>query len=114
VLVVEDEPLVALDLTEALKDAGAHVVTAHKIADAIAAVDRVKIEAAVVDIRLGGEDCAPLCHHLARRDIRFLFYSGYTIAPNDWGDVPVVPKPASRAQIVEAVGQLFGSRQQAA
>jgi len=42
VLVVEDEPFVALDLAEALKGAGAHVVTAHKVADAVAAVDKIR------------------------------------------------------------------------
>ena len=114
VLVVEDEPLVALDLAETLTTAGAHVVTAHAIAEATVAVENIKIDAAVVDIRLGGEDATPLCQHLARRDIRFVFYSGYKEALVGWNAVRVVEKPATREQIIDAVGHLCASHQQAA
>jgi DNA-binding response OmpR family regulator len=114
VLVVEDEPLVALDITTALQDAGAHVVTAHSLADATAVMERIKIEAAVVDIKLGAEDVSPLCRHLSQRDIRFVFYSGYKDPPVGWDAVPVVEKPARPQQIIDAVEMLLRSFNRAA
>jgi CheY-like chemotaxis protein len=116
VLVVEDEPLVALDLAQALDRAGADVGIVRSIAEGIAAVEKANnTHVAVLDIKLSnGEDVAPLCRHLSQRGIPFLFYSGYTIAPDDWAHVPIVNKPASREEIVEAVGQLRVSHQQAA
>jgi CheY-like chemotaxis protein len=114
VLVVEDEPLLALDLAEGLTAAGANVVAAHAIADACAAIEKIKISVALLDIRVGAEDVTPLCRLLVERDIRFAFYTGCRDAPEGWGDVPMVVKPASREQIVEAVGLLFGTFKQAA
>src|SRR4051812_8046026 len=81
VLVVEDEPLVALDLTETLTTAGAHVVPAQSISQAKGAMEKTKVHAAVLDIGLRGENCASLCDYLAERGVQFLFYSGYTLAP---------------------------------
>ena len=114
VLIVEDEPLVALDLTETLTRAGAHVVAAHSIAQAVAAIEKIKVRAAVLDIGLHGENCASLCQYLSQRGVQFLFYSGYTLAPNEWDHITVIRKPASGDDIVNAVGLLCASRQRAA
>lgn len=113
-LVVEDEPLVELDIAEMFTASGAHVVSACKIADAILAVDRIKVCVAVLDIDLGGEDCSPVCRHLSERGIPFLFYTGYPAAPDGWTEVPIISKPAHRSQIVDAVERLCRSHQQAA
>ena len=43
-----------------------------------------------------------------------MFYSGYKNAPVGWDAVRVVEKPASREQIVDAVGQLCSTHLQAA
>ena len=114
VLVVEDEPLLALEIAEALTASGAHAVCARRIADAIQAVDLHQISAAVLDINLGTEDCSVLCQHLSRRQIPFVFCTGYLAPPDGWADVPVITKPAERTQIVEAVERLCGSHQEAA
>jgi DNA-binding response OmpR family regulator len=68
-LVVEDEPLVGLDIAETLTTSGASAMSAGKVADAIAAADRAEVSAAILDIRLGGEDCSPVCQHLSARGI---------------------------------------------
>src|SRR4051812_14467505 len=72
-------------------------------AQAIAAIEKIKVGAAVLDIGVVGENCAPLCRYLSQRGVQFLFYSGYTVAPDEWGHVPIIRKPASREQIVDAV-----------
>jgi CheY-like chemotaxis protein len=114
VLVVEDEPLVGLDIAEALTTSGATVVSASMVADAIASVDRPELSAAILDIRLGGEGCSPICQHLSERGVPFLFYTGCNIALDGWSDVPILAKPANHQQIIDAVELLCGSCQQAA
>jgi DNA-binding response OmpR family regulator len=114
VLVVEDEPLLALDVTEALTAAGAEVTCEYSVADARVTMALIKIDAALVDIKLNGQDASPLCRLLAERPIPFVFHSGYSTAPDGWDHIPIVEKPASREEIVEAVGRLYGARKQAA
>jgi CheY-like chemotaxis protein len=114
VLVVEDEPLVGLDLVDMLEAAGAYVVSAKSAGEAISSLDRFQITAAVLDINLGDHDCSAVCEHLWKRDIPFLFYTGYSPTLGDWDNVPVLQKPAVPQEIVEAVERLCGSRQRAA
>ena len=103
---VEDEPLVGLEIVEALAVCGAHVITARREPDAIASVDRHQISAALLDINLSGEDCSVLCQYLSQRRIPFAFYTGYTTPPDGWSNVPIISKPAHRAQIVDTVERL--------
>jgi CheY-like chemotaxis protein len=114
VLVVEDEPLVGLEIVGALAACGAHVFSVRREADAIGAVSRHQISAALLDIDLGGEDCLVLCEYLSQRQIPFAFYAGYTTPLDGWNNVPIINKPAHRAQIVDTVERLCGSHQQAA
>jgi CheY-like chemotaxis protein len=114
VLVVEDEPLVGLDLVDVLEAAGAHVVSTKSAHEAIASLDRFRITAAVLDINLGDHDCSTVCEHLWKRDIPFLFYTGYSLALGGWDSVPVIQKPAVPQEVIEAVQRLCGSREQAA
>ena len=113
ILVVEDEPLVGLEMVETLTASGAHVVYACRVAEAIKSVGLCQITAAVLDIKLGGNDCSVLCHHLSQREIPFVFYTGYTTPPDGWSDVPIITKPAQRTQLVDAIKRLCGSPQHA-
>lgn len=105
VLVVEDEPLVSLDVAQLLQECGATVVSASSIGTALARAASPEIAAAVLDINLAGEDCSPVCQHLSERGIPFLFHTGYTDAPvlKQWSAAPVVHKPASGERILEAL-----------
>jgi CheY-like chemotaxis protein len=114
VLVVEDEPLVGLELVETLSSCGARVVSACRVADAIKSVDLHQISAAILDINLGREDCSALCQNLSQRRIPFVFYTGYATAPDGWSDVPIITKPAQGTQIVDTVERLCRSHQEAA
>ena len=113
VLVVEDEPLVSLNLVDLLTAEGAHVVCAKRSHEAIQSVERFQVTAAVLDINLGDHDCAAICQYLRERGIPFLFHTGYSEPLNGWS-VPLVKKPASPQEMTDAVERLCGSHQQVA
>jgi hypothetical protein len=72
VLVVEDEPLVALDVADCLKAAGAQVIIARTLADALRESASANLSAAVLDHGQGGRasaqarEPATACNHACR------------------------------------------------
>ena len=111
---VEDEPLVGLEVAEVLTARGANVVSSSRPTEAIKAVDAMDLSAAVLDISLGSENCSVVCQRLAERGVPFLFYSGYAHGPDGWAEVPVIAKPAHPDQLVDAVAHLCRSHVEAA
>ena len=109
ILIVEDEPLIALDVCEALRGAGASVIAGTNVSDALRLIWQAEIAAAVVDIKLGADDCSRVCRALASRDIPFVFYTAYAAAPvlEEWPGVPVIAKPSSTTNIVAAIEKLI-------
>lgn len=79
VLVVEDEPLIAIVLADILIDAGCVVVgPAYDTDQALARISSDVIDAAVLDVNLGsGQTSAPVADVLAERAIPFIFATGY-------------------------------------
>src|SRR5262245_28235885 len=94
VLIVEDEPLIALDLHRAISAAGASVLAANSVSDALDLIAYAQIAAAVVDVNLGSQDCGPVCAALRKRQIPFMFYTGYQSEQmfELWKDAPVAVK----------------------
>ena len=107
VLIVEDEPLIALDLHDTLHKAGASIIAATTIKEALELIARAQICAAIVDVKVGGQDCSSVCDALAKRSIPFMFYTGY-YAPSlsQWPAAPAVGKPAAGSILVDAIVQL--------
>ena len=108
VLIVEDEPLIALDLHAALSAAGAGIIAATETAEALRLIRRNDISAAVLDISLGDRDCTEVCQALLHHRVPFLFHTGNADAAmlKAWPHVPVLTKPASSAEIVARVADL--------
>jgi CheY-like chemotaxis protein len=82
ILVVEDEPLVALLVTGILEDAGCIVVgPAYDVRSALTLFAREIPDAAVLDINLGGnETSAPVADALEGAGIPFIYATGYGAA----------------------------------
>jgi CheY-like chemotaxis protein len=97
VLIVEDEPLIAMMLEDFL-DALGHTVaaTADNCAAALARIDEGGVEAAILDVNLrGGEQSWPVADRLAANGIPFVLATGGagdSIAPQHRGR-PVLSKP---------------------
>jgi len=109
VLVVEDEFLVAMLIEEMLESAGCVVIGPFpRVPEALDAVDRDPCDAAVLDVNLGGERIDPVAAALSRRNVPFVFVSGYgTIGmPRDYSDRPRICKPFKLAELLGTVSSL--------
>jgi len=107
-LIVEDEPLIALELHDALRASGASILAATTIKDALHLIAYAQICAAIVDVNLGDQDCSSVCAALARQSIPFMFYTGCSTAPSltVWAGAPAVDKPAPSGKIVDTITRL--------
>lgn len=78
VLVVEDEPIVRLDLVEILRDAGAIIVAeAGSLEDGLRKAEADIFDAAVLDQNLNGQSSQPLARLLTEKGAAVVFVSGY-------------------------------------
>ena len=113
-LLVEDEYLLALCLTEIVEQLGAVAVgPVATVDDALALIrDDPRIDAAVLDVNLGGEPVFPVAAALRMRAIPFVFASGYDAAtlPEGYRDVAVCPKPIDARAVTSALASLRGDR----
>ena len=96
VLVVEDEPLVAIMLEDALQDFGYQVVgPVENLKAAIQLAASERLDAAVLDINIDGTISEAVADQLMARSIPFLLVSGYQRDLGlRFGNVPLLRKPA--------------------
>jgi PAS domain S-box-containing protein len=96
IMVVEDEALVALALRESLDEMGFSVLGPfNRISEAMVALRNNRVDAAVLDVNLGGELIYPLADVLAADRVPFVFITGYgaeEIEPR-YAKVPILQKP---------------------
>ena len=108
ILIVEDEPLIALDIADALQQAGAAVLTTDTLKHALVEVERPGIAGAIVDRALKDGDTTPLCERLNERGIPFMVYSGFSqTGRGACALAPHLEKPATDAQLVMAMVNLL-------
>jgi CheY-like chemotaxis protein len=111
ILVVEDEYLIAMSLQDALENAGSIVVgPVPSVEKAIKTIELDRhIDAAVLDVNLGGVLAYPVADMLIARKIPFVFTSGYedNVLRNRYAQVKNCPKPylfrAMEEALVEAM-----------
>ena len=110
ILIVEDEPLIAIDIANAFTQAGARVLTARSLRDALTAVEDGALSAAVLDHALGDDDSSQLYARLKERNIPFVLHSGYSQLDGACRDGVQVGKPASPQALVSVVQELLSTR----
>ena len=110
VLVVEDEPLVALHVQEFLENAGARVLLAHALPTARIHARHPNLSAAVLDHGLKSDDTSEICSILKERDIPFVVYSGYSKLQGDCADGELVRKPAPPHVLVATLAGVLGEQ----
>jgi|SRR6185312_185132 len=108
VLVVEDEYFIADDLAQALDEAGAIVVgPASTVEEAFALLERERPDLAILDINLKGKVSFAIADELARRELPFVFATGYESGaiPDRHAQRPRWQKPLRIEEMLAALGE---------
>jgi DNA-binding response OmpR family regulator len=110
VLIVEDEPMVALQIEDILQEAGFEIAGCVGSLDkALAILKNDDCDVAILDANLRGDSVAPLANLLQQRSKPFLFVSGYERAylPEAFLDAPLLSKPFEPGELITTVRQLL-------
>jgi CheY-like chemotaxis protein len=113
VLVVEDEPLLAMELTLEIQEAGAEAIgPASSCTQALDLIRSEHPDIALLDGNLNGERIDAVADELAARDTPFAFVSGYgrEHLPEGHTDRPIISKPFVAAEIVAMIARLADCR----
>lgn len=104
VLIVEDEPLIAMMLEDFLETLGHRVAgTCESLDEAIAMVDEGGFDLAIIDVQLkDGQQVWPLADRLAAAGTPYIIATGGHVEPppEQHADAPVLSKPYT----IEAIG----------
>ena len=107
ILIVEDEPLIALDIAEAFAPTGAELTTTTTVQHALVLAHHDGLSAAILDHALPDGDCSILCELLKKRSIPFLVYSGFGPGGHGCQSAPYLGKPAHPEVLVTMLEDLI-------
>ncbi|HEX7007548.1 MAG TPA: PAS domain S-box protein [Alphaproteobacteria bacterium] len=116
ILVIEDEPLIAMEIESYLTGAGCHVIgPAGTIKRATQLIADTACDAALIDANLRGHPVDELAAALTRRNIPFVFATGYgrDALPGAFRDAPMLAKPFTERQALAALRELIGGNRRA-
>ena len=112
ILIVEDEPLIAMMLEDFLDSLGHTVAaTCDTVSDALARVVQGGFDVAIIDVNLNGERVWPVADLLAEKGVPYILATGGHIEPppTEHASVPVLSKPFTLDAIEPALEQACGS-----
>lgn len=112
ILLVEDEELVALELSTELSRLGWAIVGPAATLKEAQSLLSSSFDAAVLDVNLRGRSVYPLAEALEERHVPFVFCTGYETADPEgrFPEVPVIRKPAHPAAVSAALSDLLKAR----
>lgn len=111
ILVVEDEPILAMCVEDMLSDMGCVVIgPALSMKDAKRLASEVKLDAALLDINMGDGPTFEIAQMLIASSVPFCFATGYGSAgvPEELHGLPVLSKPFTRPSLEAALHGLIG------
>jgi CheY-like chemotaxis protein len=111
-LVVEDESLIAMDLVDALGNFGADLAKPVNTQKAcLELLEASSFDCALLDANLHGRSVDDIAAALTRRKIPFVFVTGYGRSglPTAFQHAPVLAKPVTEEQLLEAVTALVST-----
>jgi PAS domain S-box-containing protein len=110
VLIIEDEPLVAMELESTLTAAGCDVIgMAGTLEDAKLLIAQARCDAALVDVNLAGHPVDELAAALTQKNIPFAFVTGYGRegVPRGFRDAVLLKKPFGQDQLIAVMELLI-------
>ncbi|MGH6823004.1 MAG: response regulator [Methylocella sp.] len=112
ILIVEDEPLIALALEAMLAELGFEVAgSAAQVSAALELIGGEQIDGAILDVNLGSQRVDPVADLLAARACPFFFTTGYGVSglPARHVGRAVLQKPFGLEQLFAVLRAEFGS-----
>lgn len=114
ILLLEDEFLIAMDVELLCRDHGAADVVVKQSLDELQDDGSVAdFDVAIIDLMLSGVSTLPFAERLAKSGRPFVFASGRVELDellNDFPGVPVIGKPYTGADLIDAVASVTGRR----
>lgn len=110
ILIVEDEPLIALGLEQDLEDDGFEVAgIAETVEKAIRLVEAGGFDAAILDGNLFEKSSRPVAELLIANSIPYVVVTGYSSGQiGDWiKDAPRLSKPYDKNELIAEVRKLL-------
>lgn len=106
ILIVEDDPFIAMDAVDAAMHAGVNVVTAESVCEALALIEREHVSAAILDFQVSDGVITPVVQKLRRSGIPFRVVSGSPLRELAENGIPeniCTAKPADYSRVVAAL-----------
>jgi CheY-like chemotaxis protein len=110
-MIIEDEPLIAMEIEALLADLGYAVVGPFSsVAAALQAIEEHTVNVAVLDANLQGESVAAVAAALRRKSVPFVFATGYSREglPLGFDGVPVLAKPFGPSDLKDTLASVLG------
>ena len=110
ILVVEDENWLAMELAWLVQEAGYAVLGPERsVEEARKALGRVKVDLALLDVRLGSEPVFPISEMLEAMGVPFIFVTGNPdLLPAEYSERPLVPKPWQPTALLSLISRVLG------
>ena len=105
ILIVEDEMILALDLSDMVRGFGCTSAMAARIAKAVPLIATQAFDVGILDLNLAGEPVYPVADELDRRGIPFIIATGYGadgVLPA-YRNHPILAKPYSPRDVEAAL-----------
>ena len=110
ILIVEDEPLIAMMLEDFLDSLG-HTVSAtcDNVAEALSEAYKGGFDLAILDVNLKGENVWPVASRLREQGIPFVIATGGHVdpPPAEFAAVPMIEKPYTVDRVTPALDAAF-------
>ena len=112
ILIVEDEPLIAMMLEDFLESLGHTVAgTCDTVECALDRTDKGGFDLAILDVNLKGENVWPVASALRQRNVPFIIATGGHVdpPPPEFNDAPVIEKPYTVDRVTPAIDAALAS-----
>src|SRR3569832_1870114 len=112
ILIVEDEPLIAMMLEDFLDSLGHKVSsTCDSVKCALEEVEMGGFDLAILDVNLKGENVWPVASKLREKKVPFVIATGGHVdpPPPEFDDAPVIEKPYTVDRVTPAIDAALAS-----
>ncbi|MFL6727569.1 MAG: response regulator [Sphingomicrobium sp.] len=112
ILIVEDEPLIAMMLEDFLDSLGHRVHgTCDNVQCALDEAEKGGFDLAILDVNLKGENVWPVAARLREKQVPFVIATGGHVdpPPPEFNDAPVIEKPYTVDRVTPAIEAAFAA-----